>query len=172
MLYKIEVKDKRGIFDAVGSGIKKDILDLGITSVDEVNFVQVYAIDGDISQEEIEKICSEILTDSISQDYLLLTNEPENHRTKEHFVVEVAYNPGVMDPVEESTLKAINDLGINTVNSVKTARKYLVYGKLNEHQLKIISEKLLYNKLIQHVVKPQTPGAQFKITPRLATDSS
>ena len=30
MQYKIEVVDKPGIFDAVGQGVKKDILDLGI----------------------------------------------------------------------------------------------------------------------------------------------
>ena len=60
-----------------------------------------------------------------------------------------------MDPVEESALKGIRDLKIEGATSVKTAKKYLIRGKLTDRQLKTISEKLLYNKLIQHIIKPQ-----------------
>ena len=154
MFWKIEVKDKRGIFDAVGEGIKKDILDLGIDSVKDVSFVQVYNIEGEISRQEIEKICAQLLADKISQDYCILT-EKVKVPSRGEFIVEVAYNLGVMDPVEQSSLKGIRDLGLEGVTSVKTAKKYLLKGKLTEAQLKIISEKLLYNKLIQHIVRPQ-----------------
>ena len=58
-----------------------------------------------------------------------------------------------MDPSEESIMKGIKDLGVYSVTSVKSAKKYLLKGRLIESQLKTISEKLLYNKLIQHVVK-------------------
>ncbi|MDD5566380.1 MAG: phosphoribosylformylglycinamidine synthase subunit PurL, partial [Candidatus Omnitrophica bacterium] len=64
-----------------------------------------------------------------------------------------AYNPGVMDPVEESAMKGIADLRISRVRSVRTAKKYCIEGKLRDQQLKVISEKLLCNKLIQHIVK-------------------
>ncbi len=154
MFWKIEVKDKPGIFDAVGVGVKKDILDLGIDSVKEVSFAQVYNIEGEISRQEIGKICAELLADKVSQDYRVPGKEKYASRQDE-FVVEVAYNPGVMDPVEQSSLKGIRDLGIDGVTSVKTAKKYLLKGKLTDLQLKTISEKLLYNKLIQHIVKSQ-----------------
>ncbi len=155
MLYRIEVKDKKGIFDAVGSGVKKDIFDLGIGSVRGVEFIQVYVIEGSISQEQADKICSEILTDKISQDYSINKQFSSLAKKSTEHIIEIAYNPGVMDPVEASTLKAISDLGIEGVSSVKTAKKYVIHGRLNEHQLKTISEKLLYNKLIQHIVRPQ-----------------
>jgi len=155
MLYKIEIKDRPGIFDAVGVGIKKDILDLGIKTVERVRFVQVYIIEGSLFQDDVRRICEELLVDRIAQDYSI--NELTNSRTHEpnQFIIEVAYNAGVMDPVEDSTLKGIRDLGINSVNSIKTAKKYLIRGRLSAAQLKIISEKLLYNKLIQHIVKSE-----------------
>jgi phosphoribosylformylglycinamidine synthase II len=157
MFWKIEVSDKPGIFDAVGEGIRKDIKDLGIDGVKEVRFIQIFLIEGSVFEDGIRRICEELLADRISQDYAIVF--PSARRRSD--VIEVAYNPGVMDPVEESTLKAIRDMGINTVQSVKTARKFLIKGSLSESQLKIISEKLLYNKLIQHLVIPQdsrSPG--------------
>jgi phosphoribosylformylglycinamidine synthase II len=152
MFWKIEVTDKPGIFDAVGVGVKKDVLDLGIDSVKHVRFVQVYNIEGGISRQEVEKICAELLADKVSQDYRILGEQKRSSRGAGH-IVEVAHNPGVMDPVEDSTLKGIRDLGIGGVTSIKTAKKYILSGNLTEPQLKTISEKLLYNKLIQHVVK-------------------
>ena len=159
MFYKIEIKDKPGIFDATGFGIMKDILDLGIKGVKDVHFIQVYNIEGALSGDELKMICEELLVDKISQDYFIIEQAGISAGKKRQFVVEVAYNPGVMEPVEGSTLKGIKDLGIENVASVKTAKKYLIEGCLTKAQLKTISEKLLYNKLIQHVVKPQSQDA-------------
>ncbi|MCU0651510.1 MAG: phosphoribosylformylglycinamidine synthase subunit PurL [Candidatus Omnitrophica bacterium] len=161
MGYKIEIKERPGIFDAVGNGVKKDILDLGINSVDRVQFIQIYLIEGNISQDEVKKICEDLLVDKISQDYSINNSQPPVARRNE-FVVEVAYNPGVMDPVELSVLKAIKDLGIDGAEGVKTAKKYLLRGKLSAIQLKTISEKLLYNKLIQHIVSSQLSALSFQ----------
>jgi len=173
MLCKIEIKDKPGIFDAAGCGIQKDILDLGIKSVESVRLGQVYIIEGNLAQDELKRICDELLVDRITQEYTI--SELANSRTRgqDEFIIEVAYNAGVMDPVEDSTLKGMRDLGINSVNSVKTAKKYIIRGILSEAQLKTISEKLLYNKLIQHIVKPQTslsqPASEVGYQFRLAT---
>ncbi|MDD5662440.1 MAG: phosphoribosylformylglycinamidine synthase subunit PurL [Candidatus Omnitrophica bacterium] len=156
MLYKIEVRDKPGIFDAVAGAVKGDILDFGIKAVKGVRFIQVYNITGDLAKEEVEKICAALLTDRICQDYSI--NPAPEKKLKDKFIVEVAYNPGVMDPVEESTLKGISDLGIVGAESVKTAKKYIIQGNLSASQLKTICDKLLYNKLIQHIVKPDAPG--------------
>lgn len=156
MSWKIEIRDKQGIFDAVGSGIKKDILDLGIKAVRDVSFVQVYLIGGLLSGADVKRICEELLVDKVTQRYSI--NETTAQRLNSQTVIEIAYNPGVMDPVEESAIKGIKDLGINGISSVKTARKYIIKGKLTLNQLKTISEKLLYNKLIQHIV-PAASGS-------------
>ena len=153
MFYKIEIKDKRGIFDAVGEGLLKDVLDLGIKTVAHAQFAQIYTLEGEISPEQANKICEELLVDKVAQEYCI--NPEKKAGAKNEFVVEVAYNPGVMDPVEESTLKGIRDLGIEENITVRTAKKYILKGKLSPQQLKTISEKLLYNKLIQHIVETE-----------------
>ena len=149
MFWHIEVQGSAGVFDSVGEGIKKDIPDLGIKTVWGLKFIQVYLIKGDLTFEEITRICRELLTDPVCQKYTI--NQPVQ-ATQEESVIEIAYNPGVMDPVEESTLKGIRDLGITGEASVKTAKKYIIRGKPTPRQLKTVAEKLIYNKLIQHIV--------------------
>ena len=78
MFWKIEIKDKPGVFDAVGEGVKKDILDLGITCEREVRFAQVYLLEGNLSEDEVGTICAELLVDKISQTYSL--NETTSQR--------------------------------------------------------------------------------------------
>ena len=156
MQYKIEVVERPGIFDAVGSGVKKDILDLGITCVKDVDFIQVYTVSGSLTFDQAHKICAELLTDPVSQGYSILPSAGQTAKTKGASVVEVAYNPGVMDPSEQSILKGILDLGIGGVESVKTAKKYILHGNISAAELSTIAGKLLYNKLIQHIVKPNT----------------
>ncbi|MCM8799971.1 MAG: phosphoribosylformylglycinamidine synthase subunit PurL [Candidatus Omnitrophica bacterium] len=149
MKWHIEIREK--IFDAIGEGVLRDILDLGITTVKKVFFIQVYNIVGEISFLEVKKICEELLVDRITQNYTI--NKPHLAKSRYESVVEIAYNPGVMDPVEGSVVKAIRDLGIKSPITVKTAKKYILEGRLNNFQLNTICEKLLYNKLIQHIVK-------------------
>ncbi len=154
MQYKIEVMDKPGIFDAVGRGLSRDIVDLGIKGVRRVKFAQVYILEGDLAIGQVTSICQELLTDKVTQFYKILT-VPKPLPAAGCHTIEVAYNPGVMDPVEASVLKGIQDLGISGIDSVKTAKKYIISGKLSTTQLNTIAQKLLYNKLIQHIVNPQ-----------------
>ncbi|MDP2980541.1 MAG: phosphoribosylformylglycinamidine synthase subunit PurL [Candidatus Omnitrophota bacterium] len=169
MEWKIEIRNKKGVFDPLGNGIKKDIRDLGIKGVKKVNVSHVFIISGDIAEPDIERIAGELLADPITEEYLLRAVAAAGERAKGR-VVEIAYNPGVMDPVEESTRKAIRDMGIYGVKSLRTERKYLVDGKITEGDFKSICEKLLYNKVIQHVVKEQgvktkaqSSGYKFKL---------
>lgn len=156
MFWRVEVKNKPTIIDPVGEGIKRDILDLGINTVSDVKMVQVYIIEAELPFRKIKKICVELLCDEIMQEYKFGLLEDKSFRIKQKkdfHIVEIAYNPGVMDPWEESTKKGIRDLGIKGISSVKTGRLYLIQGGLTEKQLSFTCEKLLYNKLIQHIVK-------------------
>lgn len=154
MVWRIEVSEKDGFYDALGQSVKHDIRDLGIGRalggrVKEVKAVQVYLLEGNINEHDVRKICEHLLVDPITQNY---TCSGTAFNEKSYKVVEVAYNPGVMDPVEDSAKKAIGDLGI-TVKTIKTAKKYLIKGNLSYAQIHSIAEKILYNKVIQHIVK-------------------
>lgn len=167
MLWRVEIREKDGFYDAVGESVKKDIIDLGFKNkVKEVKFVYVYLIEANSQESDIRRICEELLIDPVTQDYSYrgsVSNE------KEYKVAEIAYNPGVMDPVEDSAKKAIRDLGIEGISQVKTAKKYLIKGNFSKEDILSISEKILFNKVIQHAVKgkssiyPEPPAYQFKL---------
>ncbi|MDD4909744.1 MAG: phosphoribosylformylglycinamidine synthase subunit PurL [Candidatus Omnitrophica bacterium] len=148
MVYRVEVKERQGVFDAVGEGIKKDILDLGINSVSEVRFIRVYYIESGLKEDKIRHIAEELLIDPVIEAYSLSAAADEGYQA-----IEVAYNAGVMDPAEESALKAVKDLGIEGVRRIAGAKKYLLKGDPSGQEIRAICEKLLYNKLIQHIVK-------------------
>ena len=147
-MYRVEVWVKEGFADPRSEGLEKDILDLGIKTVKHARFITVYLLEGTLKDKELQTVCRELLTDPIVEEYATVeTPAPEGAR-----LVEVAYNPGVMDPVEESTLKGIRDLGIDTVTAVRTTKKYFLWGKLSDETIKSIADKLLVNSVVQHIV--------------------
>jgi phosphoribosylformylglycinamidine synthase II/phosphoribosylformylglycinamidine synthase PurS subunit len=148
-LSRVEVSVKPGLPDPRGEALKADIRDLGIGNIQQVRVGDVYLLEGDLSQRELEKVCRELLADPVVEDYSL--GEPSPTPPDAH-AVEVAYNPGVMDPVEESVSKGIRDLGITTIGSVRTAKQYYLWGQLSDSDIQLISSKLLVNSVIQHVV--------------------
>ena len=152
MIWRIEVKEKEGIQDSLGQSIARDIADLGYPgAVSGVRVVSVYLLEGQISRQEVKRICDELLVDLLVQQYSFDLDLPLRSFT--HHVVEIAYNPGVMDPVEASTIKGIRDLGIEGITAVRTAKQYHIDGALTVKQVEAITSRVLMNKLIQHVVR-------------------
>lgn len=151
MIWRIEVRQKDGINDPQGKSILRDILDLGFSAITEVKVVSVFLLEGEISREEIKRIADELLCDPVVEQCSFDLKLPLQSST--HHVVEIAYNPGVMDPVEASTMKGIRDLGVKGIKGIRTARQYHFYGPLKEKDVESITNRVLMNKLIQHVVQ-------------------
>jgi phosphoribosylformylglycinamidine synthase II len=151
-LFQIEVSVKASFPDPEGDRLEMDIRDIGITTVKQARVSDVYLLEGELDEAEVRKIGRELLADPVVEDFSWGEGPLSRIEGGDAHVVEVAYNPGVTDPVEESVGKAIRDLGIDTVTSVKTARKYSLRGDLSEETLQSICDKLLVNSLIQHVV--------------------
>ncbi len=154
MIYRVEVAEKDGFPDPVGASLKKDMEDLGFAGrIKDVRTAQVYLLEGDLSGSDVKQIREGLLIDPLTQ---CCGAKPERGVK----VVEVAYNPGVMDPVEDSVKKAVIDLGIPGLHTVKTAKKYLIKGALSDRDVRSIAEKILYNKVIQHIASEGSEIAQ------------
>jgi phosphoribosylformylglycinamidine synthase II len=167
-LFRIEVSVKAGFPDPEGARLEKDIRDIGITTVKQARVSDVYLLDGELGEAELEKIGQELLADPVVEDFSWGEGPLSRVEDGDAHVIEVAYNPGVTDPVEDSVGKAIRDLGIATVTSVKTARKYSLWGDLAEEDFQSICDKLLVNSLIQHVVTKQETVALPSTTYKFA----
>ncbi|MDD5634468.1 MAG: AIR synthase related protein, partial [Candidatus Omnitrophica bacterium] len=158
---RVEVRDKKGIYDAVAEGLKRDIRDLGITANVKVEYIQVYTVNGNFSIKDLKRFSEELLTDKISQECDYNSGFPVS--TSENiYTREIAYNPGVMDPVEESALKAARDMGIKGFASIRTSKKYVFNGCLTQTEVETITERLLYNKTVQRVVTHQEDKKSIK----------
>jgi phosphoribosylformylglycinamidine (FGAM) synthase PurS component len=120
------------------------------------------------SRQSVEKIAEELLSDRVWESYEVedqcamsnrqraIGNETRTGAWAEGsdcHTVEVAYNPGVTDPVTASALKGIRDMGITEVAEVRTATKYLIRGSLPQAELDLICAKLLVNPTVQHIVE-------------------
>ncbi len=181
-MHKVEVSIKSHLTDARGLGLVKDIQDLGITGVSKARVVDIYWLDANLTSGELDLICSRILADPVTQDYSSFTFDVKGKaagrnasmmaagkQDNQYHIIEVAPNAGVADPVWDTIMKAVRDLGIAGVRAVKTASKYLLEGRLDKEQIDIICSRLLVNPIIQHVVEsdevgfPESPQYEFKL---------
>lgn len=151
MPIRIEVFQKENLPDRLGEIILSEIHTIGIKGAKEVRVVEVYLLDGGPSVDQLEKIGSELLADTIVQDFAYNSHLPKvGGSAAGYHTIEVVRKPGVMDPVEATTLQGIADMGIK-VEWVKRARKYLVQGELTREELETIASKILANTAIEDV---------------------
>ena len=174
-MHKIEISLRNDQPDARGAGLVKDIHDLGISTATDVRVVDIYWLDANLSSTDLDSIGRKLLADPVTQTYhysSLLDHSSLLDRivstSADVRPVDVAYNPGVTDPVEETVMKAIRELSITGVRAVKTARRYLIRGRLTEAQLDVLCSRLLVNPIIQHVLTgtfafPENPRYEFKL---------
>ncbi len=159
MRYRIEVRYQDEIPDALGRGLVEDTRDLGISRVEDMRTAQVYWVTGDIDDSAIERLCSELLADAVTQVYHYGAEESNavvpstaGSNQRNGWTVEVRYKPGVTDTVGDSVMKGIQDMGIEGVQEVHTGYQYDIYGTgLTITDIEAISRRLLANELIQTI---------------------
>jgi phosphoribosylformylglycinamidine (FGAM) synthase PurS component len=159
MYWRVEVKEKEGVFDGVAQSLKAQVGSLGLGTVDDVRILTVTFLIGRLSREDARRIAENLLIDAVTQEYSLYSHTQTVPVPGGTTPLQIMYKPGVMDPVEESTQKGIRDLGIVSVVSVHTAKKYLFRSALPRETLVLAAEKLLFNKLIQFVL----PGEEHEL---------
>jgi len=166
MISAVEVSLKPGLPDPRGEGVSRGVRDLGIDKDISVCTRDVYWLDGDITPDDLERIARRLLTDPIVQNFSLNPlSEPD---TATCHSLNVTYNPGVADPVEDTVMKAIGDLGISAVKSVKTAVRYILTGALSGDEVATIAGRLLVNPIIQRTIIgtpeafPVSPSYEFR----------
>ena len=148
MVWRIEIINREDVVDAVGDSVRDDIADLGITGIDQVRFIRLYALDGVLSPEEIELIGDQLLADPVTQDFHC-TRDASLAVLSGQWGIEVWYRSGVTDAVGETTLKGVDDLGIHGVVEASTGRGYVITGSIEEAQVKLICRRLLANDIIE-----------------------
>jgi phosphoribosylformylglycinamidine synthase len=167
--WRFEISSKSGYLDVHGESVKSDIEQIGIESVEYVQSAKVYLIEGDFDRSFADRVGDELLADTVCEEYYIgRSTAPAG--PMQATVIEVHLKSGVTDPVAESVTAAIADMG-EQVESVRTARKYILLGGLKEEDCKLIAKRILANDCIEEVVygndseppEPHTKAYEMKL---------
>jgi phosphoribosylformylglycinamidine synthase len=153
-LWRIHVQPKRRDLDAQGHAILHDIHEMGLSHIEDVAFTRLYLLQGELDEKVVQRIAEELLADPITEDfhYETGTQRRDPKPGNDEALAEVHLKGGVMDPVANSTLTAIADMGIDTEQlAVSTARVYRLRGVKSSEELIAIARGLLFNDCIEEV---------------------
>jgi len=126
--WRFEVFNRRGFADVHGKSVLDDIRELGVTSVEAVQSAKVFLIEADFDEAFAKRLARELLTDPVCEEYYAGRSGPPAGLARAT-LIEVHLKSGVTDPVAESVMAALADMGVRAGN-VRTARKYVLLGQL------------------------------------------
>ena len=152
-LWEIDVHPAAGENDVAAINLASAARDLGLSAQLAIAAAHGYLLQGQLSQLEVQRAAAELLADAITeQTNIAPVGQPQLSAPRGQLdqLVHVLPKPGVMDPVAQSTLQALQDMGL-PVEQVTTFRKYWLNG-LEPAALNQLCQKLLSNDSIERVI--------------------
>ncbi|MDX9826896.1 MAG: phosphoribosylformylglycinamidine synthase subunit PurS [Spirochaetia bacterium] len=144
---------------------------LGFEGIRAVLRSEIYFVRGNIAPEELGFLGRFLLSDPVTQtcEIHTLPQRPEAKGS----VIEVAYHPGVTDPVADEILRSGKELGIQGIDAALTGLRYEIdceEGCLIEAgDLDRLASRLLANPVVQRwalgPVEPSFPGSTAETPP-------
>jgi len=160
MANKIEVAMKAHLPDPAGQSVRGRLAeDLGI-QVDDVRVIDVYTINADLTEDQIEQLRTELFTDPVIQESVANASLARDY----DYLIEVGFLPGVTDNVGKSSAQGITDTldrPFEPGEAVYKSTQYVLKGDLDREICDRIARDALANGLIQRwVVKSAHEMAQ------------
>lgn len=123
---------------------------LGFQPLQRIIVQDLYFVEGQLSQEELQQLALKLLTDPVTQtvswDELPTPLTPPK---PDSVILEVSLRPGVTDPVANEIVRAAHELGFQSVQRAATGQRFILTG-LDESQIPLLANQLLANNVIQH----------------------
>lgn len=153
MLWEVDIYAADGQPDIGASEVTAATSELHLSADLAVTSVRGYLIQGNFDRIQVTRIADELLADRVVERTVVapvgdaaLTTLPAG---RTHWI-HVLPKPGVMDPVAQSAMTAIADLGLQA-EAVRTLKKFAI-GRLPEEKLATLSSKVLANDAIEQVI--------------------
>ena len=139
---------KPAVPDPAGAGVRDRLAeDLGI-AVKDVRVIDVYTIDADLTQDEVQRVRNELFTDPVVQDSAVNASLARDF----DYLIEVGFRPGVTDNVGKSSAEGICDVlgrGLQPGEAVYKSTQYVIRGDVAKGSCERIARDLLANELIE-----------------------
>ncbi len=148
MTSRIEVALEKGIRDARGERIKREIEHVLHLEIDDVRTIDVYTVDAALSADELEQAAAGPFSDPVIQHWSIDRPLAADF----DWAVEVGFRPGVTDNVGRTAREAVAYLTGRPFaegEGVYYAVQYLLKGMLSPAEVEKIATGLLCNTLIQ-----------------------
>ena len=152
-LWEIDIYPGPDQPDLSAGSIISDAEDLGLREPLSVATAHGYLIEGNLTAAQADQLAQQLLADGVVERTVVgqvgddKLSTPPNGRP---CLIHVMPKPGVMDPVAQSALRAIQDFSI-PAQAVRTFRKYWL-SELAETEVELLCEKILANDSIEQVV--------------------
>lgn len=109
----------------------------------------VYIFEGSVEESELERVASELLTDHLTQSYVIGSAEAVSGARR----LSVSFRPGVTQPILASLRAGLRDMGVS-LEPLGTADRYLFFGEFDESVLLSFAERFVYNPLAECLGEP------------------
>jgi phosphoribosylformylglycinamidine synthase subunit PurSL len=151
-IYKFLVYNKTN--NPRNGGHLRDAHALGFQHLKSIQVQNLYFIEGQLSQEDSQQLALKLLSDPVTQvaswvELPLFLLPPED----DSVMLEVAFRPGVTDPVAEQLVRAAHELNLTGVHRAATGQRFVLCfdDKVDRmSSAKSIAKSLLANNVIQH----------------------
>jgi phosphoribosylformylglycinamidine synthase len=164
MLIRVQTRVKAPFRDRLGQALTSQIADLGVETMCAVHTAQLYFIQADWTEAQVERCCRELLIDPLVQEYSYWTSDramprpdialaKDAHGVDAHGAdaheVEVIFRPGVTDNLANDMLAGLRSLGLGDGTQVRTGQRFALSGSVTGEELENIAQRVLCNPLIQ-----------------------
>lgn len=159
--HRIEVGMRKDLADPAGAAVRSQLAEDLDVHVDRIRVIDVYTIHAALSENELEKVRTELFTDPVIQESALNGSLVDVC----DFVIEVGFRPGVTDNVGKSSAEGIADTlrrSLGPAEAVYKSTLYAVSGDVSRATCERMARDLLANELIQRwVVKSYSELAEL-----------
>ena len=170
MGHRIEVKAKHS--DTRAEVRRKKLLYAGFSGVKAVELVDVYTVDADLEESQLERIAS-ILSQPVTQQ---VTVDQFQAPDEFNWAIEVGFLPGVTDNVANTARESVEDLlgrKFEPEEGVYTSQVTFLSGELSREEVESIANTL-YNPIVDRVHIKKNDGG-FKgmdvVVPKVRLDT-
>jgi len=105
MVSRLEIRLKKELLDAEGSGIRRKSSEYFGFEVEDIRVIRVLTIDADLEQAQLEQIRTEIFTNPVTEK-----SSYSPIATGFEWLIWIGFRPGVRDTAGSTAAEAIEDL--------------------------------------------------------------
>jgi phosphoribosylformylglycinamidine synthase subunit PurSL len=156
MLWHLVIEPAPGLPDRLGERLALEAVESGLAGPWAIKASRGFLVEGEISQEDLERAAREVLCDPVVETHTIRTAQAAWNGAEG--VVHVMPKPGVTDPEASSALALLRDLDY-PVSNLRTIRSYRISGPAG--QVPRLIERVLANLAVETAIVGALPFARL-----------